>query len=333
MDYEVTASLQDLNLRRRREHLKSPADENFLLDLNLYLREREIQLYGDYPESYPILFVLGVPRSGTTLLAQLIAHSFDIGYINNFIARFWLAPVTGIRLSKILFTEKHTDYQSRYATTGHITDLHAFGYFWRHWFRAETLTDFARAQERAAEIDWPGLRRTLLNIQHEFDRPLVFKNLFGGYYIERLLRLLGKAVFVYIERDPVDSAISILKARREYYDDPNLWWSTVPPEYEWLKDRPYMEQIAGQVYYLRRLYRQQISAVGQERVISLTYRELCASPAGILRRIQERCRQWFGVEIEMTATPPESFPFRTYDDPTSRAAFRRLLDRFERDAQ
>ena len=322
----MSASLQDLNLRRRREHLKSPADEDFLLNLNRYLREWEVQSYGDYPETDPILFVLGVPRSGTTLLAQLIAHSFDIGYINNFAARFWLAPVTGVRLSKILFTEKRTDFQSRYATTSHITDLHAFGYFWRHWFRAETLTDFARAQERADEIDWPGLRRTLLNIRHEFDKPLVFKNLFGGYYIERFLRLMERVVFVYVERDPVDCAISILKARREYYDDPNLWWSTVPPEYERLKDLPYMEQIAGQVYYLRRLYREQIAAVKQERIISLTYRDLCADPSGVLRRIQARCRQWFDVEIEMTTVPPESFPFRTYDDAELRAEFSHLLD-------
>jgi len=325
----MTDSLRSLSVQRRQEYAKPPADESFLLDLNRYLQSWEAQLYQDYGEMYPILFVVGVPRSGTTLLAQLLAHSFDIGYINNFVARFWLAPVTGIRLSKILFTEKHTDFQSRYATTSHITDLHAFGYFWRYWFRAKTLSDLAQAQERAGEIDWSGLRRTLLNIQHEFDKPLVFKNLFGGSYIAQFLRLLERVVFIYIERDPVDSAISILKARREYFADVNLWWSTVPPEYERLKDRPYMEQIAGQVYYLRKLYREQLAAVRQERIVSLTYQELCEKPLDILQRIRNRCRQWVDGEIKLISPPPEHFVFRHYSDAELREEFQHLLDEFK----
>ncbi len=326
MDKET---LQSLNTQRRDGYIKPPEDENFLLDINRLLKEREMQAYQDYPEAFPTLFVFGVPRSGTTLTAQLIAHSFDIGYMNNFMARFWLAPVTGIKLSKILFTDKRTDFQSEYATTSHTTDLHAFGYFWRYWFRNEKLTDFALARQTEKNLDWDGLRKTLLSIQHEFGKPVVFKNLFGAYYIERLLKLLDKTVFIYIERDPVDSAISILGARKNYYADPNLWWSTVPLEYEQLKDRPYMEQIAGQVYYLRKLYRAQIDAVGGNRIISIQYRDMCANPLGTLQQIQQRCRQWFDAKIDITTAPPEQFTFRQYRDPRLRAEFQQLLEDLE----
>jgi ABC-type oligopeptide transport system ATPase subunit len=45
-------------------------------------------------------FIVGLPRSGTTLLSQLLAYSLDAGYTTNFAARFWLAPVHGLRLGR-----------------------------------------------------------------------------------------------------------------------------------------------------------------------------------------------------------------------------------------
>ena len=324
-------TLQDLNEKRSPKHLKSLTDESFLSDINSLLQTREIQTYQDVLEEFPIFFVIGVPRSGTTLTAQLIAHGLDVGYMNNFMARFWLAPVTGIKLSQIIFgdADKKTDFQSRYATTAHVTDLHAFGYFWRHWFRKEKLTDFVRAGQDIDDIDWDGLRRTLLNIQHEFGKPVLFKNLFGAYYIEQFLQLLEKVVFIYIERDPVDSAISILNARKNYYTDPNLWWSTVPLEYEQLKDLSAAAQVAGQVYFLRKLYRQQINAVKGERIISIRYRDLCDNPLVILEQIQQKCQQWFGLDIQIAKHLPKKFTYRQYDDPQQRAKFQQLLMDFE----
>jgi hypothetical protein len=41
----------------------------------------------------PVFFIVGAPRSGTTLLLQTIINHYNLGYINNFIARFWEAPV------------------------------------------------------------------------------------------------------------------------------------------------------------------------------------------------------------------------------------------------
>ncbi|NBO54134.1 MAG: hypothetical protein EBU84_05990, partial [Actinobacteria bacterium] len=41
----------------------------------------------------PLVFIVGVPRSGTTLLSQLFSRFLDVGYIDNIVARFWANPV------------------------------------------------------------------------------------------------------------------------------------------------------------------------------------------------------------------------------------------------
>lgn len=321
-------SLRELNTLRTPDHCKDPTEEQFLLNLNRELMAWERAQYEDQPEEHPFLFVFGLPRSGTTLLAQVIAHSFDVGYINNFMARFWLAPVTGVKLAHaILGREGRTNFQSHYATTCQLTDIHEFGYFWRYWLRKETVSQIVCAQEEEASIDWRGLKKTLLNVQHEFDKPMAFKNIFGAYHIQRFVDLLSRALFVYIERNPLDVAISILDARRAFYGNPDTWWSTYPPEYNALKDRPHMEQIGGQVHYLRKFYDAQMEALKGDNVVRISYRDLCSSPTGALEDIHRACTTFCDYDLEITAAPPSQFEYREYQErEADRDAFKAILD-------
>ncbi|MHC4617112.1 MAG: sulfotransferase [Planctomycetota bacterium] len=326
----MSETLPSLNLQRKPGHYKRPKDETFLLHMNELLRDFEVEAYQDYPEEFPIIFLFGLPRSGTTLLSQLIAHSFDVGYINNLMARFWLAPVTGIRLSKMVLKDTEvTDFRSHYATTHHPSDIHEFGYFWRHWLRKSKLSDFVNARVNEQSIDWPGLREALLNIQHEFAKPVIFKNIFGSYHIERFVNLFEKILFVYITRDPIDNAISILKARQAFYDDLNIWWSSCPVEYEQLRDLPYMEQIGGQVYYLRKFYDDQIRAVGGQHITSVSYQTLCKDPMEILNQIRQACCRFCDSDLAIVRDPPPQFEYQQYSDSAELGErFAEILGRF-----
>lgn len=308
-------SLSDFNQKRSAAYQKDAGEEDFLLSMNRVLFEREQRLYQDYPITHPFIFIFGLPRSGTTLISQLLAHSLDVGYINNLMARFWLAPLHGIRLSKsTLKNRRTTNFQSDYAATSDLADIHEFGYFWRFWLKKETMEDITRVNEREEQIDWPGLHRTLANMQHEFDRPMVFKNIFGSYHLRRLRQLLGKVIYVYIERDELDVAVSILEARRKYYPDLNTWWSYTPVEYDLLKDLDYRRQIAGQVYYLKRFYQRQIEHAGAEVTVRVDYREMCKQPQRVLEEVRDCSRRLYQQDIPIVGQPPQSFPFRSYQD-------------------
>ncbi|MFW6116406.1 MAG: sulfotransferase [bacterium] len=310
-------SLAQLNELRREAYHKDQGDEAFLRRMNEALVAVGLECYREYPERHPLLFIFGLPRSGTTLLTQTIAHCLYVGYINNLVARFWLTPITGIRLSKILLGDRHyTDYESQYARTAHLSDIHEFGYFWRHWLKKKTVADLVNATEKEDQIDWSGLKRVLLNMQHEFGTAMVFKNMFGAYHIEAFLEMLAKAVFVYVERDPLDTAISILDARRAFYGDPSVWWSSYPPEYNRIEDWPAMQQVAGQVHYLRRFYDRQITGVDRERIVQVSYRDLCQNPSGVLQTIQQACVDYFDYRLALRYQPPQEFGFSHYSERT-----------------
>ena len=317
------ARFDELYSERRGPYAKDPGAEDFLEELNEYLRPRELELYRDHDIEHAFVFVVGLPRSGTTLLTQVLAYCLDAGYVNNFAARFWLAPVHGLRLSRLIAGEAEpVSFESDYARTRSLLDIHEFGYFWRHWLRKHTFEDVVHAREREDEIDWPGLRLTLANVQHELGKPLVAKNMLGAYHMPRLREVLERVVWVYVERDLLDVCVSILDARRKYYDDPRTWWSYVPVEYPQLRDLDEWEQIAGQAHYLARYLERELESVGEDAVVRVTYAQLVREPADVLEEVAIRA----GARIAQQ--PPESFPFRTRDGrDEDKQRFAALLDR------
>lgn len=324
----TSKSLSELYRDRKGNYVKPKAEEDFLKQLNETLAVREHELYANYEINHPFIFIFGLPRSGTTLISQLIAHCMDVGFINNFMARFYMAPVHGIRLSRLIFgDEQKSSFKSDYARTTEITDIHEFGYFWRHWLKKELFTGVTQASEIENDIDWPGLKNTLANIQNEFNKPMVFKNIFGSYHINRINKVFNKVIYININRDILDSAISILDARRKYNEDLNTWWSYMPIEYEQIKDQDYWHQIAGQVFFLNRYYDMQTKDL--KNAITVDYLKLTQNPADVLQQISELSTKLFDRPIPIIKEPPGQFPFRSYEDrKEEKAHFNDLISEF-----
>jgi LPS sulfotransferase NodH len=325
------ATFLSLNLKRRERFRKDPDLENVLLQMNRALEPVEEASYKDRELAYPLVFVFGLPRSGTTVLTQLLSQCLDLGFINNLTARFWLAPVTGVRISRTLVEEtSESSFESKFGATNRISDIHEFGYFWRHWLKKESLEDIETAKDREDSIDWIGLRRVLANLQHEFGKAMVFKNIFGSYHLSKLQETLGKVVFVYIERDPLDVAVSILRAREEFYIDPNQWWSYAPPEYRKLLDLDYRRQIAGQIHYLKKFYSQELENLEpRANLVRMDYETLMTDPGYQIEKVRERAKALYGYEIGWRADPPRNLSVRRHADQTEeRERFRELLANF-----
>ncbi len=301
----------ELNRERNPAYRKDERNEDFLSDFNAYLFEKEKEEYAEHSIDHPFIFVIGAPRSGTTLLTQTIAHSLDVGYIDNLAARFFKAPLHGMRFSRAVFgKERRTDHGSDHAATRELSDIHEFGYFWRELLQKKSFEDISYAKEREERIDWAWVRKVLGSMQKEAGRPMVFKNLLGSYHMPRFERELGNVLFVHIVRDEMDAALSILDARKKYDRDPKTWWSYQPIEYEALKDRDPYEQIAGQVHCLKRFFRKEMEELSEGKHIEVHYQELCEDPAGVLAQLSDRCKAMIGEEPGYYQGAPSGFEFR-----------------------
>ncbi len=196
-----------------------------------------------------IIFLVGPPRSGSTLIYQYITNIYKVIYVDNLVDMFYRNPRIGSALSRIFFNDKpHNCYKSNLGNTQQC-GLHApseSGRLWYKWFPknstgsanliTEIETDLANALNCA--IGQAFLR---------YQQPLVFKNLMTTLRLQAIAKVWPDAKIIRIKRNIIDTALSIREARLKANNDPQKWWSVVPPEYQDLQDRPWPEQIIGQI--------------------------------------------------------------------------------------
>lgn len=289
---------------------ESPSGEAFLRELNDRLRPFDRDLEPRHPTGGPGIFIFGVPRSGTTLLYQLVAYCCDVGYITNVAARFWRAPLVGIRLSEAVDPGERPGFASRVGRTTGAGGVHEFGYFWSRLFGYEGR----QVREPGAVEDrrWRRIEDEVGRLHREFGGPVVHKNLTYAFHLPGFHGILPDAVFLYLERDLVDTGLSILRTRERLYGDRSRWWSVRPLGGEiGARGLPPEREVAEQIVALRDRYRRGLEGVPEERVLRLRYRDLCASPARVLERILELTGR-SGPEPSLTREPPDSFEAREH---------------------
>ena len=316
---------------RTSEYRKDPEQEERLKHLNVHLAPLERQLISDFDQPrLPIVFIVGAPRSGSTLLSQTLAQTGLFSYVSNFVARFWRAPYVGMLIEDALGIrklERDQSYVSRFGVTEGWAGPHEFGYFWSRWFRfGETHQLDARGLE---EIDLDALRKELAALESVHNKPLCFKYLPFGLHIPFLAKHFENSIFVLCRRQPVYNMQSLLLARSKILGDEGHWWSLRPKEYsDLLSTSPY-EQIAGQIYYTLKEIETGFSSLSPERFLHILYDDLCSQPRVEVNRIVETVSQ-IGVEADWK---PDLIPDRFESTDVKRIsneAFRQLRKIAER---
>jgi hypothetical protein len=289
---------------RLEQFRKDEVLEQYLIRLNHFLQAFEVE-EGVPGSAFPAIYVVGLPRSGTTLLSQLISRYLPVGYVNNLIARFWLNPVAGIRLSQAIFGPGIRERIALVSTHGVTADPwgpHEFGYFWRHWLRLDEAPTHKLPQETLDRIDRTGLRRTLDRMAAAFGAPIAFKNIICGLQAGFLTQVRPNSLFVLVQRDPKAVAASLLRCRKERYGDVSVWWSLKPSTYGQIRHLSPQEQVERQIEDGARDLEQELAKPGVKS-IRFTYETLCADPVKCLQMVAN-VTTTLGYPLTLLGSPP-----------------------------
>jgi len=278
---------------RTERYQKDVAQEQTLRQLNDLLKNVSLpQAEGKIPPRHPLVFLVGAPRSGSTLIAQYLAASGCFGYISNFTARFWENPVLGRTIEKRvidLFAGQASDFSSIFGVTNGLKGSHEFGYFWERWFLFNTRETHQLSDQELRQIDHLKFREEVFGLADTFNLPLFFKNLTCSFQTSFLANLFPRSIFVVCERDPRYQSQSILAARRELLGDIRHWWSLRPPQFRTLYHADPYEQVAGQIHYTMAAVQGALTSVGPDRALRVRYERFCAAPKTLIKELCRRC--------------------------------------------
>ncbi len=249
--------------------------------------------------AFPVLFVMGPLRSGTTLFMQWLANTGLFAYPTNLLSRFYGAPVLGAKIQLLLTDPRfafrnelgefaqQAAYTSENGKTQGVLAPNEFWYFWRR-FLADPGRDVWTDDELRETMDTGTMLSELAGVMRVFEKPFAAKGMLFNYNIPFLDSLFEKVVFVQLVRDPVTNVASILDARRRQLGDEAAWYSFRIPEYQQLQGLDPVTQAAGQVMYINRAVTYGLERVADARKLVVSYEAFCDDPRTTFEGLMER---------------------------------------------
>ena len=204
-------------------------------------------------EHFPV-FILGAPRSGSTLLYQLLLNTFNTAYISNLMA---LIPVKMVSIAERL-RRYHSVASVRESNFGYIDGFFSpseAGAIQRFMFERECC---------AEEAIW--IRNTFVLLSKAFNGPMITKNLFNTFRLKRI------------------RSISLLVARKNINGSENIWWSIKPEGYESTLTREPEFQVLWQIMETEKIINSFCKTEKPDQ-LNITYEDLCENLNSTMEQI------------------------------------------------
>lgn len=251
------------------------------------------------PEDARPIFLLALPRSGSTLSYQALVHATDALYLSNIWNFLYFLPLSGGRLSMRRCDPHASDFRSAKGFVPGLCGPAEGLRFWSYWL-GHGMTD--EQNERMAEMPQRASRaahlaRVFAALCGE-NRSLVTGYIGHCLVADELAKMFPQALFVRLRRDPLDNAVSILRIMHAE----NLEAFSVMPSRMALPGSPTVyDRVAAQVDTLN----QRLDfALDRRRTIDMSYEEMCRDPNGEIGKVVDFCNSSGGALRLRAPLPP-----------------------------
>jgi len=232
---------------------------------------------------WPLIFILGPPRSGTTLLYQLMIHAFKLAYFPNIGNTFYMCPIFATQLGMKRCPVYQTNFTSNYGFEKRCMAPSEAGNIWNRWFPEEKRDGFNYTPASYLTLDTQHLIYQLIaNLERLFEAPFLTKNVKTNVRLRVLYEIFPNALFIRIQRDLIDTAVSLLLYRRKKKLN---WHSVMPKEINKIKRLSDIEQVCHQIFYVEKNMKKDIQLFAPDQFYSVRYERLCENPIRELEKI------------------------------------------------
>lgn len=259
----------------------------------------------DAPLLHRPVFLIGPPRSGSTLLFQSITNAFDVSYLSNLHCRFYGAPALAERFFRSRPDRRLSDFTSLHGATEGSSAPSECGQWWYRFFRKDPPYVPLGEEDPRKMCRF---RRSIAAFTQATGCPVFFKNLYATLRLRQIALYLPESLFIVVDRSLIDNAHSLLEARSNRYGNYSCWFSVPPPEVERLKVLPPEQQVVEQIRHIHGLIRHDITQgnIAPERFLYVSYEALCADVHGTLNSVDDFFTRW-GMNVTRRLLPPASF--------------------------
>jgi len=222
----------------------------------------------------PPVFIVGAPRTGSTLLYQYLTAKTNFSYISNIASVFYKSPV----FITSMLQERHKPRRKLNNEYGLVDGLYSpseAAKVFEKWFQKDSYV----------YRDKSFVKKSVYSISKILDGPFLGKNMNNSMRLENILEIFPDALIIFLRRNPLYNAQSILEARKKINGSVENWWSTKPANYESLLNLTPCEQVVAQIKGIEDYVSKRTS--NHANLLEVNYEGFCKKPSSVLKRISE----------------------------------------------
>ena len=232
----------------------------------------------------PLIFVVGAPRSGTTLVYQVLSHALDVTYFDNANALFPRSPLTAARLLHRVIPHRQTRFRSFYGQTAGFRGPNDGFHVWNRFLGSDRYTTPDQLSDQL-RLEMTSFFNAWLST---FKKPFVNKNNRNTDCIELLAAALPNSYWVLVTRNPFFVAQSLIQARANVQGSKQVGWGLRSRTSDSADPLGYVDDVCDQILAINRRLDQARSAVGPQRLLEVNYEDFCRSPTDYVEQIIRR---------------------------------------------
>lgn len=236
--------------------------------------KKKIKKYSVKEKTHHPVFIIGPPRSGSTILFQLITNYLDVSYITNLVNLAKKNPFFGFYLNeKINKKQQHNTFNSSFGKTeSNNFNAPNEGLFWYKWLKKGEYYSDENSLNKSQKDEF---KDTIYAIINKYKKPFLIKNLSFSVRIKLLNSIFPDAKYIYIKRDEVYIAQSIIMAKRKLHIPDNVMWSVKPKKYAEFEKAGLITQVVNQVISIENEINNDRKLINKNNFLEISYNQLC----------------------------------------------------------
>jgi len=232
----------------------------------------------------PPIFIIGAPRSGSTLFYQYLTAALKVGYLTNAHCLFFGLPSFLEGALHLSDRDQRSNFDSRHGKARGALAPSECGEYWYRFFRRKPQYVPGDA---IRDVMLERMRIAVIKLVAAMRKPVVFKNMNCALRLEPLSKAFPRAVYLVTHRQLSSNARSLLQVRMRVHGSYAKWWSMEPPSIMDLLDKEPVEQVVRQVQDIHEVIERAERKVGSKQFYHISYERFCGEPAAEVRGVRQ----------------------------------------------
>ena len=239
--------------------------------------------------SFPIIFVIAPPRSGSTLTYQLLNRGTRSLYLSNFWNLLYALPYIGGRYVKSI--SKNKRFKSDRGLVSGLSGEAEGMKFWSYWMGQDLIEKKNIVPKKRVEYI-----KSVFSTLLKKDKPMISGYLGHAFSVNFLRENFPGCIFIYLKREEISNIYSMIKTYKGFEENRKYFnWISLKP-LGW--QEKIEDNVIDKVLWQYKSIKQKIeSEISEKDTLTVNYEEICRQPRIFLQNVSNFAKGIYHAEI------------------------------------